>query len=215
MRLFRFHLLAYAAFVTACQSVTPEDGGKKSLNQQLTTKNAALLSSATQLPSISPAPPKQPATPAPTTPSVPIEASSLDNFDQNSSQTGVDLTINAINSGVNPQTSALQTSPSVTSQALVISKTFDPAEIIGFATSMLFHDLGEANMIRQEGPVEVWQYQFVSCVVDFFFYPSDKEGSPMIAKSWDMRSQIMGDFLDRRSCRDEMNLYHRKILSNS
>ena len=44
----------------------------------------------------------------------------------------------------------------------------------GFATPILVHNLGSANMVRKEGSIEVWQYQVGSCVVDFFFYPVDE-----------------------------------------
>ena len=94
-------------------------------------------------------------------------------------------------------------------------KTFDPSKIIGFATPILVHNLGKANMVRKEGSIEVWQYQVGSCVVDFFFYPVDEGASQLILKTWDMRSTIMGDRLDRSSCRDEMNHYHNKFSSNS
>ena len=68
-------------------------------------------------------------------------------------------------------------------------KTFDPTKIIGFATPTLIHNLGKANMVRKEGPIEVWQYQFRSCVVDFFFYPIVKGSSKLILKTWDMRTR--------------------------
>ena len=87
--------------------------------------------------------------------------------------------------------------------------------IIGLATPILVRNLGKANMIRQEGQVEVWQYQFSSCVVDFFFYPMGEDPSELISKNWNMRSAVMGDRLDPGSCREEMSLYYRKISSNS
>ena len=91
----------------------------------------------------------------------------------------------------------------------------DPTKIIGFATPILVHNLGSANMVRKEGSIEVWQYRFGSCVVDFFFYPVDEGASQLILKTWDMRSTIMGSRLDRSRCRDEMNLYHHKLSSNT
>ena len=32
-------------------------------------------------------------------------------------------------------------------------------------------------MVRKEGMIEVWQYRFGSCVVDFFFYPVDESAT--------------------------------------
>ena len=198
MFFFRFYLLACAALVIACQPVTPKEMRVASPSPQLITKEAALSSSGSSTPS------------APPMPSLQSEASSTGNFDQNSVQTNVDITIDAVPKIVDSQNIASQKSSNITEQMVVISKTFDPTKIIGFAAPILVRDLGKASMIRQEGSVEVWQYQFASCVVDFFFYPADQETSQLIAKGWDMRSAIIGDFLDQGSCRVEMDLYHRK-----
>ena len=116
---------------------------------------------------------------------------------------------------VRPKQIRAQASSDITPKDVAGPKTFDPTKIIGFATPILVHNLGSANMVRKEGSIEVWQYRFGSCVVDFFFYPVDEGASQLILKTWDMRSTIMGDRLDRGSCRDEMNLYHHKLSSNS
>ena len=137
------------------------------------------------------------------------------NDNQNDNQTEIDLAISAVTKSNDIQANLAQALPEMTPQAMTMPKTFDPTKIIGFATPILVHSLGKANMVRMEGSIEVWQYQFESCVVDFFFYPVDEGPSRLILKTWDMRSTIMGDRLDRGSCRDEMNLYHHKLSSKS
>ena len=146
---------------------------------------------------------------------VPAETLASSHDNQNDNQTEIDLAISAANKSNEIQTSSAQASPDMTPQAVTMPKTFDPMKIIGFATPILVDSLGKANMIRKEGPIEVWQYQFGGCVVDFFFYPISKGSSQLILKTWDMRSTILGDRLDRGSCRDEMSLYHQEFLSNS
>ncbi len=152
---------------------------------------------------------------APPVPSMPAETLSLDPVEQNNNQTEIDLAINTVTKSSKTQTNSAQASPDIKPEALAMPKTFDPTKIIGFATPLLAHNLGRANMVRKEGPIEVWQYQFVSCVVDFFFYPIGKDSSQLNLKTWDMRSTIIGSHLDRDSCRGEMNIYHQKFLSNS
>ena len=172
-----------------------------------------------------PIPPASMVTPvpqAPPMPTVPAEPSSSDPIDQNNNQTEIDLAISTVTKTIGTvtksskiRTNSAQTSPKITSKSVANPKTFDTTKIIGFAMPTLIQNLGRANMVRKEGRVEVWQYQFMSCVVDFFFYPVDEDASGLILKTWDMRSTIMGDRLDRDNCHYEMNLYHHKLSSNS
>ena len=165
-----------------------------------------------------PIPPASMVTPvpqAPPMPTVPAEPSSSDPIDQNNNQTEIDLAISTVNKSSETHTNSAQATPDITPEALAIPKTFDPTKIIGFSTTVLVHNLGRANTVRKEGSIEIWQYQLGSCVVDFFFYPIDEGASQIILKTWDMRSTIMGNRLDRGSCRDEMNLYHHKLSSKS
>ena len=148
-------------------------------------------------------------------PPVPTKTLSPNSVDQNNNQTEIDLAIGTVNKSSETQTNSAPASPDITPKDVAGSKTFDPTNIIGFATPILFHNLGKANMVRKEGSIEIWQYQLGSCVVDFFFYPIDEGASQIILKTWDMRSTIMGNRLDRGSCRDEMNLYHHKLSSKS
>ena len=156
-----------------------------------------------------------PVTQTPPVPSVPAEGLSSIPVEQNNNQNEIDLAVRTITKSGKTRTNLEQASPNITPKALVVPKTFDPATIIGFSTPILVYNLGKANMVRKEGKIEVWQYQFKSCVVDFFFYPFGEGSSKLTLKTWDMRSTIIGNRLDRGSCRDEMNLYHQKFLSNS
>ena len=122
---------------------------------------------------------------APTLPSVPAETLSSGPIDQNNNQTEIDLAISTVTKSNETQTNAAQVSPDTTPKALPMPRTFDPAKITGFATPILAHNLGKANMVRKEGLIEVWQYQFGTCVVDFFFYPFGEGSSQLILKTWD------------------------------
>ena len=206
MRNYLLSLLSCAALLMACQPVTPIPVKTKSPSPNLKIKEAA------------PIPPASIAPPVPQVPpvaSMPAKTLSLDPSNQNDNQTEIDLATSTVTKSKETQTNSAQASPANTPKAVTMPKTFDPTKIIGFAAPIIVHNLGKANMVRKEGPIEVWQYQFGSCVVDFFFYPIGKGSSQLILKTWDMRSTIMGDRLDRGSCHDQMNLYHQKFLSNS
>ena len=203
MRDFPLSLLTCAALLMACQPITPTHMKIQSPSPNMEINDAAPILPASITPPVSQVPP----VPAETLPSSPV--------DQNNNQTEIDLAIGTINKSSGSQTNSAQTSSDITPKDVARPKTFDPTKIIGFATSVLVHNLGSANMVRKEGSIEVWQYRFGSCVVDFFFYPVDEGASRLILKTWDMRTMIMGDRLDRGSCRDEMNHYHHKLSSKS
>ena len=78
----------------------------------------------------------------------------------------------------------------------------DPAIFIDKSTAHLASTLGEPTMRRNEGAVEIWQYQLADCVVDVYFY--DDAGS-LIARHTDMRSRLLGGVIDHTACM--MNLY--------
>ena len=196
-------LLSCAALLMACQPVTPTSMKIQSPSPNMEINDAAPILSTSIAPPVSQAPP------------VPAETLSSNPVYQNNNQSEIDLAIGAVTKRSENQTNSAQASSDITPKDVARPKTFDPAKIIGFATPILVHNLGSANMVRKEGSIEVWQYRFGSCVVDFFFYPVDEGASQLILKTWDMRSTIMGVRLDRGSCRDEMNLYHHKLSSNS
>ena len=78
----------------------------------------------------------------------------------------------------------------------------DPAIFIDKSTAHLANTLGDPTMRRNEGAVEIWQYQLADCVVDVYFY--DDAGS-LIARHTDMRSRLLGGVIDPAACM--MNLY--------
>ena len=74
----------------------------------------------------------------------------------------------------------------------------DPQHFLGQSSDQLKNSLGVPSILRTEGNVEIWQYQFSDCTVDFFFY--DKAGK-LAATHTDMRSPFLGGQLDRAACR--------------
>ena len=82
------------------------------------------------------------------------------------------------------------------------TQNLDPAIFIDKSTAHLASTLGEPTMRRNEGAVEIWQYQLADCVVDVYFY--DDAGS-LIARYTDMRSRLLGGVIDPAACM--MNLY--------
>jgi hypothetical protein len=73
----------------------------------------------------------------------------------------------------------------------------DPAIFIDKSTAHLANTLGNPTMRRNEGTVEIWQYQLADCVVDIYFY--DNAGS-LVASHTDMRSRLLGGMIDRTAC---------------
>lgn len=99
--------------------------------------------------------------------------------------------------------------------ATPIKPPFAPENMIGSAAVVLTSDLGAAVMIRQEGTIEIWQYRFPECVVDFFFYPVSDGSSQMIVKDWDMRSAVIGGRVNDSRCRAAMDSHHQRLVAGS
>ena len=81
-------------------------------------------------------------------------------------------------------------------------QNLDPAIFIDKSTAHLASTLGKPTMRRNEGAVEIWQYQLADCVVDIYFY--DDAGS-LIARHTDMRNRLLSGLIDPAACM--MNLY--------
>jgi hypothetical protein len=96
-----------------------------------------------------------------------------------------------------------------------VQPPFRPKAMIGSASIILLRDLGIANMIRQEGSIEIWQYRFAECVVDFFFYPASQGSSQLIIKDWDMRSAVIGGRVNEGKCLAAMDQRHQKLIAGS
>ena len=80
----------------------------------------------------------------------------------------------------------------------VAPQNVDPQILLGQSPDQLKNSLGAPSILRTEGNVEIWQYQFSDCVVDFFFY--DTAGK-LAATHVDMRSPFMGGQLDQDACK--------------
>ena len=77
-------------------------------------------------------------------------------------------------------------------------KILDPQSFLGRSPNQLKNSLGTPSILRTEGNVEIWQYQFSDCVVDFFFYDTDGK---LTATHTDMRSPFFGGQFDQTACR--------------
>ena len=80
----------------------------------------------------------------------------------------------------------------------VVPKDLDPQLFLGQSPGKLKNSLGAPSIMRKEGNVEIWQYRFSDCVVDFFFY--DMAGT-LAATHTDMRSPFLGGQLNKAACR--------------
>jgi hypothetical protein len=96
-----------------------------------------------------------------------------------------------------------------------VQPPFRPKAMIGSASIILLHELGIATMIRQEGPIEIWQYRFAACVIDFFLYPASQGSSQLIIKDWDMRSAVIGSQINEGKCLAAMDRHHQKLVAGS
>lgn len=81
--------------------------------------------------------------------------------------------------------------------ALELTQNLDPAIFIDKSTAHLASMLGDPTMRRNEGAVEIWQYQLSDCVVDVYFYA---DAGSLIARHTDMRSPLLGGVIDSAAC---------------
>ena len=135
------------------------------------------------------------------------------NNSQDKSQTKIKLAVGDIPSSNHANTISKSPESVVPQMVLIAPKVFNPKDIMDLTIPMLIQDLGHATITRQEGPVEIWQYHFKNCVVDFFFYSINEFAPKLTAKNWDMRSAMIGSNLDRAACLAEMNIYHQDVLT--
>ena len=140
-------------------------------------------------------------------------------------QTEIDLVVSTFtkaadneagtDSGSGTNDSAEETVIPAIPAAPLVQPLFRPKAMIGSASTILLRDLGIATMIRQEGPIEIWQYRFAACVVDFFFYPASQGSSQLIIKDWDMRSVVIGGRVNEGNCLAAMDRHHQKLVAGS
>ena len=76
-----------------------------------------------------------------------------------------------------------------------------PSTFLGIDQAGLFSTLGAADLLRQEGSMEVWQYRLTACVVDFYIYPA---ATGRQVTHWDWRVPKIGQTLDVTACRQQL-----------
>ena len=194
MRHLHFYLFGFAALVAACQPVTP------------TTVNSKAA------PTITVAPEGQT--------DIDLVVSTVTKTADGAagSGSGTEAGSGTNNSSEETAIAAIPATPPVQPtpvQPMKVQPPFRPKAMIGSASIFLVRDLGIATMIRQEGPIEIWQYRFAECVVDFFFYPASQGSSQLIIKNWDMRSAVIGSRINEGKCLAAMDRHHQKLVAGS
>ena len=189
MRHSHFYLFGFAALVAACQPVTP------------TTVNSKAA------PTITIVPEGQT--------EIDLVVSTVTKTADNEVRTesGSEPSSGSNNSIEDTVIAAIPATPPI--QPTPVPPPFRPNTMIGSASIILLRDLGIANMVRQEGPIEIWQYRFAECVVDFFFYPTSQGSSQLVIKDWDMRSAVIGGRVNESKCLAAMDRNHQKLVAGS
>jgi len=199
MRRLHFNLVGFAALVVACQPVAPPVITTSSLQAEdmaITGSTIATDAAGMKKPTIK-------ITSASTLASATAETTS-------SEPTGNETT--GAQSAIDLAVSSITVAPA---KATPIRPSFQPENMVGSVAPSLLKGLGDATMIRQEGAVEIWQYRFASCVVDFFFYPTSDGTMQKIIKGWDMRAAVIGDRLNKPQCLTAMDRLHQWLADRS
>ena len=194
MRHLHFYLFGFAALVAACQPVTP------------TTVNSKAA------PTITVAPEGQ------TDIDLVVSTVTKTADGATGSGSGTEAGSGTNNSSEETAIAAIPATPPVQPtpvQPVKVQPPFRPKAMIGSASIFLVRDLGIATMIRQEGSIEIWQYRFAACVVDFFFYPVNQGSSQLVIKDWDMRSAVIGGRVNEGKCLAAMDQHHQKLVAGS
>ena len=191
MRHLHFYLLGFAALFTACQTVTPT-----TVNTEATPAITVAATGQTEIDLV--------------VSTVTKNADSATGSVTNSATSTGSGTNNSTNGTA---IAAILAAPPV--QPKPVKPPFGPKTVIGSASIILIRDLGIANMIRQEGRTEIWQYRFAECVVDFFFYPTSQGSSQLTIKDWDMRSVVIGGRVNEGKCLLAMDQHHQKLIAGS
>ena len=196
MRHLNFYLFGFAVLVAACQPLTPT-----TVNSKATSAITLAPRGQTEIDLV-----------------VSAVTKAADNETDSGTVSETDSSSSINNSTEEKVIAAISVKPPVQPaqvQAEPIQPPFRPKAMIGSASIILVRDLGIATMIRQEGPIEVWQYRFAACVVDFFFYPASQASSKLIIKDWDMRSLVIGGKVNEGKCLAAMDRHHQKLVDGS
>ena len=209
MRYLTICLLGFAALTTACQPLTLSN-----MNSTLADPKAAKRTSTQALAKTISNNNSQDKNQTKTELTVEPTNTPSTSDSQDLSQTKTKLAVGDVRSSNDANTISKNPENFVSPMVFVAPQIFSPDDIIGFAIPVLIQDLGHATIIRQEGPVEIWQYHFKNCVVDFFFYLINESAPKLTAKNWNMRGTIIDSNLDRAACLAEINIYHQHVLAN-
>ena len=81
-----------------------------------------------------------------------------------------------------------------------------PASLVGLTDKSLVSEIGEADFVRLEGHMRIWQYKTASCVVDFFLYPVDDDAvsTAYLVTDWYGRARDFGAPLDTKRCQEDL-----------
>ena len=191
MRNLHFYLLGFAALFVACQPVTPT-----MVNTDAPPTITVAATGQTE---------------------IDLVVSTVTK-DADSATGSVNNSATSTGSGTNDSTdgiaiAAILAAPPV--QPMPRKPPFVPKTVIGSPSIILIRDLGIANMIRQEGSIEIWQYRFAECVVDFFFYPASQGSPQLIIKDWNMRSAVIGGSVNEGKCLSAIDQHHQKLVAGS
>ena len=204
MRHLHFYLLGFAALFTACQPVTPI-----TVNTEAAPTITVAANGQTEIDPVVSTVTKDSDSAAG---SVTNSATGTDSG--SSTDSGFGTNNSTQETAITDIPAAPQVQPTQV-QPMLVKPSFRPKAMIGSASIILVRDLGIASMIRQEGPIEIWQYRFATCVVDFFFYPASQGSSKLIIKDWDMRSAVIGGRVNEGKCLSAMDRHHQKLIAGS
>ena len=226
MRYCLFFLLTSIYFISACQHIAPEQVREPLSNHKLPVSKTVTIIEPTTIiepATISKTPTviepatisKTPTVIEPATISeIPvIPKTSKTYLTNNSKQTKIDNTYNETATTNDTQANETNAATNNETQKPNPLKSFEPKKIIGLPRSKLKEDLGPAHFTRLEGLIEIWQYHFTNCIVDFFFFPKSDKTSQLILKTWDMRGILVNGSFNYSLCQSEINIYHRQFLS--
>lgn len=81
-----------------------------------------------------------------------------------------------------------------------------PATLVGLTHKNLLAELGEADFVRLEGQMQIWQYKTDGCITDFFLYPADDiDTNPAyLVTDWYSRARLFGTQLDIKRCFEDL-----------
>ena len=81
-----------------------------------------------------------------------------------------------------------------------------PASLVGLTVKSLIAEIGDADFVRLEGQMQIWQYKTANCVTDFFLYPATDIAAPptYLVTDWYSRARAFGSRVNPKTCREEL-----------